>query len=83
MTGDTTVGERGAGGVGTGFPGFDPKTIEPYVVKDPEALTVNLARTVEQLDEIVGAADLFLGQEDIARLDQATTGFGAGERHKV
>jgi aryl-alcohol dehydrogenase-like predicted oxidoreductase len=41
------------------------------------------ARTVEQLEEIVGAADLFLGQEDVARLDQATTGFGANERHKV
>jgi aryl-alcohol dehydrogenase-like predicted oxidoreductase len=41
------------------------------------------ARTVEQLEEIIGAADLFLGQEDVGRLDQATTGFGAGERHKV
>lgn len=41
------------------------------------------ARTVEQLEEIVGAADLFLGEEDVARLDQATTGFGAGERHRV
>lgn len=41
------------------------------------------ARTVEQLEEITGAADLILGQEDVARLDQATTGFGAGERHKV
>ena len=55
MTGDTTVGERGAGGEGTGFPGFDPKTIEPYVVKDPEALTVNLARTVEQLGKAASA----------------------------
>ena len=41
------------------------------------------ARTVEQLEEIAGAADLILGQEDVARLDQATTGFGAGERHRV
>lgn len=41
------------------------------------------ARTVDQLKEIVGAADLFLGQEDVARLDQATAGFGAGEWHKV
>jgi len=55
VTGDTTVGERGAGGEGSGFPGFDPKTIEPYVVKDPEALTVNLARTVEQLGKAASA----------------------------
>jgi len=38
-----------------GFPGFDPKSVEPYIVKDPEAFTVNLARTVEQLGKAASA----------------------------
>ncbi|MCD2184527.1 class I poly(R)-hydroxyalkanoic acid synthase [Rhizobium sp. GN54] len=38
-----------------GFAGFDPKTIEPYVVRNPEALAVNLARTVEQLGRAASA----------------------------
>lgn len=41
------------------------------------------ARTVDQIRETAGAADVRLGTEDVARLDQATTGFGTGERHKV
>ncbi|MFD1326872.1 poly(3-hydroxyalkanoate) polymerase subunit PhaC [Mycoplana ramosa] len=39
----------------TGFAGFDPKSIEPYVVKNPEALAVNLARTLEQLGKAASA----------------------------
>lgn len=39
----------------TGFGSFDPKTIEPYVVKNPEALAVNFARTVEQLGKAASA----------------------------
>ena len=38
-----------------GFPGFDPKSVEPYIVKDPEALTVNLARTLEQIGKAASA----------------------------
>lgn len=38
-----------------GFAGFDPRTIEPYVVKNPEALAVNFARTVEQLGRAASA----------------------------
>ncbi|SIQ02493.1 polyhydroxyalkanoate synthase [Rhizobium sp. RU20A] len=37
------------------FPGFDPAAIEPYVLKDPEAFTVNLARTVENLGKAASA----------------------------
>ncbi len=28
----------------TGFAGFDPKSVEPYIVKDPESLAINMAR---------------------------------------
>jgi polyhydroxyalkanoate synthase len=38
-----------------GFPGFDPKSVDPYIVKDPEAFTINLARTVEQLGKAASA----------------------------
>jgi polyhydroxyalkanoate synthase len=34
---------------GKALPGFDPSAIEPFVVKNPEALTVNLARSLENL----------------------------------
>lgn len=34
---------------GQALPGFDPAQIEPFVVKNPEALTVNLARSLENL----------------------------------
>ncbi len=34
-----------------GFPGFDPKSIEAYMVKDPQALTLNLARALEHLGQ--------------------------------
>ncbi|QLF70316.1 class I poly(R)-hydroxyalkanoic acid synthase [Peteryoungia desertarenae] len=30
-------------------PGFDPKLIEPYIVKDPQALAVNAAKALENL----------------------------------
>ena len=38
-----------------GFQGFDPKSVEPYIVKDPEALAMNMARTVEQLGKAASA----------------------------
>ncbi len=34
-----------------GIPGFDPQSVEAYVVKDPAALAVNLARALEHLGQ--------------------------------
>ncbi|MCM2399731.1 class I poly(R)-hydroxyalkanoic acid synthase [Rhizobium sp. S153] len=34
---------------GSGTAGFDPKLIEPYIVRDPETLAVNVARAMENL----------------------------------
>lgn len=34
---------------GQPLPGFDPAKIEPFVVKNPEALTLNIARSLENL----------------------------------
>jgi len=34
-----------------GIPGFDPQSVEAYVVKDPTALAVNLARALEHLGQ--------------------------------
>ncbi|MDQ0320226.1 polyhydroxyalkanoate synthase [Pararhizobium capsulatum DSM 1112] len=44
-----------ADGKSEGFAGFDPKSVEPYIVKDPEALAMNMARTVEQLGQAASA----------------------------
>lgn len=55
MAEESKAGERDAASEKPGFQPFDPATIEPYVVKDPEALTVNLARTVEQLGKAASA----------------------------
>ncbi len=38
-----------------GFGSFDPKSVDPYIVKDPEALAINLARTVENLGKAASA----------------------------
>lgn len=35
--------------------GFDPKTIEPYILKDPEAFARNLARMLEELGRAASA----------------------------
>ncbi|WP_377290987.1 PHA/PHB synthase family protein [Rhizobium sp. SG2393] len=40
---------------GGAFPGFDAASIEPYVLKDPETFTVNLARAVENLGKAASA----------------------------
>lgn len=37
------------------YPGFDPKTVEPYIVKDPEAMAVNFARALESLGKAASA----------------------------
>ncbi|MFC3072696.1 PHA/PHB synthase family protein [Shinella pollutisoli] len=55
MSGRNKAKERDADGAKPGFQGFDPAAIEPYIVKDPEALTVNFARTVEQLGKAASA----------------------------
>ena len=55
MAKDSKAGGRDAAGDKPGFQPFDPAAIEPYIVKDPEALTVNLARTVEQLGKAASA----------------------------
>ncbi len=39
--------EAGPGGAKAA--GFDPELIEPYVVKDPQALTLNVAKALENL----------------------------------
>lgn len=41
------------------------------------------ARTVRQLDDLVGAVDLKLSETEIGQLDAATDGLGTGERHRV
>ena len=55
MAEDSKAGGRDAAGDKPGFQPFDPAAIEPYIVKDPEALTVNFARTVEQLGKAASA----------------------------
>ncbi|AOF88319.1 class I poly(R)-hydroxyalkanoic acid synthase [Sinorhizobium sp. RAC02] len=55
MADERKANERDAAGNKPGLQAFDPATIEPYIVKDPEALTVNLARTVEQLGKAASA----------------------------
>ncbi len=51
--------DRGA--PGAEFPGFDPKSVEAYLVKDPQALAVNLARALENLGQ---AASAWLGPRE-------------------
>ncbi|MFK0165381.1 PHA/PHB synthase family protein [Rhizobium sp. NPDC090279] len=38
-----------------GFPGFDSKSVEPYIVRDPEAMAVNFARALENLGKAASA----------------------------
>ena len=38
-----------------GYANFDPKAIDAYVVKDPEAMAVNLARALENLGQAASA----------------------------
>ncbi|HSX73210.1 MAG TPA: class I poly(R)-hydroxyalkanoic acid synthase, partial [Shinella sp.] len=55
MADERKANERDAAGNKPGFQPFDPAAIEPYIVKDPEALTVNFARTIEQLGKAASA----------------------------
>nr|WP_246811065.1 poly(3-hydroxyalkanoate) polymerase subunit PhaC [Ensifer sp. ENS03] len=52
--GRRVTAERNAEGK-DGYAGFDPKSVEPYIVKDPESLAVNLARAMEQLGKAASA----------------------------
>nr|WP_210265220.1 poly(3-hydroxyalkanoate) polymerase subunit PhaC [Ensifer canadensis] len=52
--GNRVTADRNAEGK-DGFAGFDPKSVEPYIVKDPEGLAVNLARAMEQLGKAASA----------------------------
>jgi polyhydroxyalkanoate synthase len=54
---------------GQALPGFDPAQIEPFVVKNPEALTVNLARSLENLGK--AASEWLKPRESGARADLA------------
>ena len=37
------------------FPAFDPDSLQPYIVKDPEAMAMNFARTLENLGRAASA----------------------------
>ncbi|MBL0375060.1 class I poly(R)-hydroxyalkanoic acid synthase [Rhizobium sp. KVB221] len=55
---------------GNKLPGFDPAALDPFIIKDPEALTVNIARTLENLGK---AASEWLGpRETGAKADYAS-----------
>lgn len=56
------------GGTGPEFPGFDPRTIEAYMVKDPQALIMNLARAAENLGK---AASEWLGPRERGEIDDS------------
>ncbi|TCQ28359.1 PHA/PHB synthase family protein [Rhizobium sp. PP-CC-3G-465] len=47
--------DKTTGNGGRAFPGFDPKAVEAYLIKDPEALTVNLARSLEHVGKAASA----------------------------
>ncbi|WP_081158125.1 poly(3-hydroxyalkanoate) polymerase subunit PhaC [Ensifer aridi] len=51
MTAEKAEDTTGKGG----FAGFDPKSVEPYIVKDPENLAINMARAVEQMGKAASA----------------------------
>lgn len=46
---------------GADYKGFDPKTLEAYVVKDPQALAINMAKAAENLGK---AATEWLGPRE-------------------
>ncbi|OLP59977.1 class I poly(R)-hydroxyalkanoic acid synthase [Xaviernesmea oryzae] len=54
MAGDNSTG-HGPGAGTSGFAGFDPASVNAYLVKDPEALTVNLAKALEKAGQAASA----------------------------
>jgi polyhydroxyalkanoate synthase len=61
------TGETGQ--TGQEFPGFDPKSVEAYMVKDPQALTMNFARALENLGR---AASEWLGPRERGEITDST-----------
>ena len=49
------------GPTGQDFPGFDPASFEAYVIRDPQALMMNVARAMENLGR---AASEWLGPRE-------------------
>lgn len=47
--------QKNSAAADAGFAGFDPKSVDPYIVRDPEALTMNIARMIEQLGKAASA----------------------------
>ena len=52
-----------------GFAGFDPKSVESYLVKDPNTLALNLARALEHLGQ--GASEWIKAREQSGVADPA------------
>jgi polyhydroxyalkanoate synthase len=63
---DTSTSDRPSG---QALPGFDPAQLEPFVVKNPEALTVNLARSLENLGK--AASEWLKPRESGEKIDYA------------
>jgi polyhydroxyalkanoate synthase len=53
--------DRSGSGSGQSIPGFDPAKLEAFVVKDPQALSLNIARSLENLGQ---AATEWLGPRE-------------------
>jgi polyhydroxyalkanoate synthase len=62
-----TDDSRADGQSGKALPGFDPAAFEPYLIKNPEALTVNLARSLENLGK--AATEWLAPRESGEKLD--------------
>ena len=58
------------GAAGQGFPGFDPRSVEAYVVTDPQTLAMNLARAAENLGK---AASEWLGPRERGEIPHPDT----------
>ncbi|WP_081172992.1 class I poly(R)-hydroxyalkanoic acid synthase [Rhizobium rhizosphaerae] len=54
LAGDNATGHADNAKAG-GFAGFDPASLQAYMVKDPEALTVNFARAIEKAGQAASA----------------------------
>ena len=64
MADESKAGTRDAAGSKPGFQAFDPAAIEPYIVKDPEALTAEVVALVaSQSAPLISLADPAAGQD--------------------
>ena len=73
--------DKTTGNGASAFPGFDPKSAEAYLIKDPEALTVNLARSLEAVSPLATIARGYaiLRKED-GRIVRSVGDASEGER---